>query len=116
MSTGIGNRIKTKRIELGLSQEELAKKLGLKSKSTVCKIERGVDNLTPNTVAKYAAALSTTPAELMGWSEDRGGRTISVTDEEYRIVLNYRSCSAETKEMIQKMAAYGTEIKKGGGV
>ena len=69
MSTGIGLRIRDRRKELGLSQEELANRLGLKSKSTVCKIERGDDNLTSDTVTKYALALRTTPAYLMGWEE-----------------------------------------------
>lgn len=35
----IGDRIKRRREELGLSQEELAKKVGYKSRSSVNKIE-----------------------------------------------------------------------------
>lgn len=72
MSTGIGKRIKEKRLELGISQEELAKRLGLKSKSTICKIERGEDNLTADTVNKYADALNCSPLLLMGWEEEDG--------------------------------------------
>lgn len=68
MSTGIGERIKNRRKELGLSQEELAKKMGLKSKSTICKVETGGDNLTSTIVKKYAKALDTTPSYLMGWN------------------------------------------------
>ena len=69
MSTGIGKRIKKRRKDLGLSQEELANRMGLKSKSTICKVEKGDDNLTSDTVQKYADALDTTPLFLMGWSE-----------------------------------------------
>ena len=78
MSTGIGNRIKNRRKKLGLSQEELANKMGLKSKSTICKIERGEDNLTTDTINKYADALNTTPFYLMGY-EDEDGNVISET-------------------------------------
>ena len=67
MNTGLGNRIKARRLELGLSQEALANRMGLKSKSTICKIERGDDNLTTTAVSKYAEALETTPSHLMGW-------------------------------------------------
>ena len=67
MATGVGERIRNRRKELGLSQGELASRLGLKSKSTVCKIERGEDNLTTDTIAKYADALQTSPAYIMGW-------------------------------------------------
>lgn len=65
METGIGKRIKERRLELGLSQDELAKRIGLKSKSTICKIERGEDNLTSPTLQKYAKALNTTSIYLM---------------------------------------------------
>ena len=69
MSTGLGERIKNRRMELDMSQEELAHRLGLKSKSTVCKVEKGDDNLTTGTVRKYADALDTTPSYLMGWED-----------------------------------------------
>ena len=35
----IGQRVKIRREELGMSQEELAKKIGYKSKSSINKIE-----------------------------------------------------------------------------
>ena len=66
MSTGIGKRIKEVRIELGLSQEELAKRLGLKSKSTICKIETGDDNLSMRSIQKYAKALGCDSSCLIG--------------------------------------------------
>lgn len=69
MSTGVGSRIKIRRNELGWSQEELAKRMGLKSKSTICKIERGEDNLTATSVNQYADALGVSVAYLMGWEE-----------------------------------------------
>ena len=46
----IGKRIKAKRIELGMTQEDLANKLGYKSKTTIANV------------------LNTTPAFLMGWN------------------------------------------------
>lgn len=70
MATGIGNRIKIRRKELGLSQQELAERMGLKSKSTICKIERGEDNLTSPIIMRYAQALETTPEALAGWGSN----------------------------------------------
>lgn len=66
METGIGKRIKAKRLEIGISQGELASRLGLKSKSTICKIEKGDDNLTTDSVKKYAEALGCSIPYLMG--------------------------------------------------
>ena len=41
----IGKRIKEKRIELGITQEDLASKLGYKSKTTIAKIENGTNDI-----------------------------------------------------------------------
>ena len=43
--TGIGERINARRKELGMTQEELSKKLGYKNKSTISQIENGVNDI-----------------------------------------------------------------------
>lgn len=65
----IGERVKKLRAERGLSQEELAKQLGYKSKSSVAHIENGRD-IPRSTIATLADALGTNPAFLMGWIDD----------------------------------------------
>ena len=61
----VGQKIKARRKKLGLSQKELAMLLGCKSKSSVCKIERGEDNLTISLIKRYADALECTAASLL---------------------------------------------------
>lgn len=68
MST-IGNRIRNRREELGLSQDELGKRLGYKSRSSINKIELDQRNLTQSKIKAIADALETTPAFIMGWNE-----------------------------------------------
>lgn len=63
---GIGERIKARRKELGMTQEELAKKLGYKNKTTISQIENGVNDIMQSKVASFAEALNTTVAYLMG--------------------------------------------------
>lgn len=65
----IGDRIKYLREQQGLTQEELAKKLGYKSKSSVAHIENGRD-IPRSMVVKLATVLDSTPAYLMGWEEE----------------------------------------------
>lgn len=77
MSRGIGLRIKNKRIEIGISQEDLAARMGLKSKSTICKIERGEDNLTSDSLNKYAKALGVTVDYLVGNEDSSGNKTVN---------------------------------------
>ena len=58
--------IRARRIALNMTQQELAKKLGYKSTSTIAKIESGENDIPQAKIAAFAAALDTTPAELMG--------------------------------------------------
>lgn len=66
----VGERIKFIRELKGISQEELAKKLGLKDKSSVCKIEKAGDNISTMSIKRYAKALNTSVARIMGWAND----------------------------------------------
>lgn len=65
----IGKNIAQRRIELGLTQEELALKMGYKSKTSINKIEKGINDIPQTKIVKFAEALRTTPAYLMGWEE-----------------------------------------------
>ena len=53
-----------------MSQEELAKKIGYKSKSSINKIELGFRVLTQSKIKTIADALDTTPSYIMGWDEE----------------------------------------------
>lgn len=69
MST-IGSNIKKRREELGLTQEELAKKLGYKSKSTINKIEMGINDINQTKIITFANVLEVPPSFLMGWENE----------------------------------------------
>lgn len=68
--TLIGNRIKDLRKSLKLSQQELADKVGLKSKATISTIENGKQGIRRADIEKYAKALHTTPQYIMGWTDN----------------------------------------------
>lgn len=64
----IGKRIKLLRMKQGMSIEELAAKLG-KNRTTIYRYENGdIENLPLDILNPLSAALKTTPAHLMGWS------------------------------------------------
>lgn len=65
----IGEKIKKLREDLGYTQEQLAELMGYKSKSTINKIESGINDITQSKVIEFSKILKTTPAYLMGWSE-----------------------------------------------
>lgn len=52
-----------------MSQDELARRLGYKSRSSINKIENDASGLPQTKIAAIANALKTTPAYIMGWEE-----------------------------------------------
>lgn len=66
----IGQRIRSRREELGLTQTELAKRMGITSKVSISNVENDKEDLTTTRVKKYADALDCSPAFLMGWTEE----------------------------------------------
>ena len=62
----LSRRIRHRREELGLSQEELADRMGYRSKSSITKLEKGVNDLPQSKLEELAAALRTTSAWLLG--------------------------------------------------
>ena len=68
----IGNRIRDKRMALGLSVDDLAEMLG-KNRATVYRYENGnIENLPIGVLEPLAHALQTTPGYLIGWPRWRG--------------------------------------------
>ena len=71
----IGKRIKDLRTSLGMTQDELAKLTGYKSRSSIQKIESGERDITQSTIAAFAKALKVTPSVIMGWEENNENNT-----------------------------------------
>lgn len=66
----MGMRIRTRRAAIGLTQEELAKKLGLQ-KSAIAKYECGrVVNIKQSTLFRMADILGCSPSFLAGWDSE----------------------------------------------
>jgi len=66
----IGDRIKSRRIELGLTQKDVAEKLGVKD-ATVQRYESGnIKNLKQEKISKLSEILCVKPEWLMGWNKD----------------------------------------------
>lgn len=64
----IGENIKKRRLELGISVDELAEKIS-KNRATIYRYENSsIENLPTTVLEPLAKALYTTPAKLMGWT------------------------------------------------
>lgn len=79
----LGNNIKHARKAAGLTQEDIAKEIGV-SKQTVQKYESGViTTISSDKIEIIAKLLKTTPAKLMGWEGNSSLKLISpnITDD-----------------------------------
>lgn len=94
--------IRNRRIELGLTQAELAKKIGYRSISTIAKIERGINDIPQSKIKAFADALNTTPGELMGEVEP-APVPLSLTQQEETHIKKYRQLDADGKEEIDDL-------------
>ena len=79
----IAERIRHRREQLELTQEELSEKLGYKSRSTISHIENGDVDISSQKMQALAKALDTTPAYLIG-CEDEDGRNERIARFYYR--------------------------------
>lgn len=97
----IGNKIKNRRIELNMSQEELAKKVGYKDKSAINKIELGINQVPEKRLKDFALALNTSITYLIGIIEDKD---LNIVQEKLLnvIVSNYVYEFNEIYEMLVK--------------
>lgn len=101
----VGEKIKQRRIELELTQEELAKRIGYKSRSSINKIELARD-LPINKVKIMADALDVSAAYLMGWEDlppehgKRLERIVEMAEEDAELLKLYHSLDKETRQSL----------------
>lgn len=115
--TQIGKRIKLKRNELGLSQREMAARLGYKDHTTLTRIEAGKVELSQSNIVKFAKVLGVTPGYLMGWEEkpeEVGALAAEVLKDPalFQLVQNYRGLSAEDRATVSTLVASLAHKKK----
>ena len=64
-------RIRELRIEQNMTQDDLARAMGYKDRSMITKIESGKVDISQKKVNHFAEVLNTSPAYLMGWTDDK---------------------------------------------
>lgn len=82
----IYDRIKYLREKQGLSQQDLAEKVGFKTASAVNKIELGLRDINQSKVVAFAQALETTPSYLMGWDDNLKAPDVSTETVTFPVI------------------------------
>lgn len=103
----IGDRIRIKREEMGLSQDELANKMGYKSRSSINKIENGTNDILQSKVIAFAKILNTSVAYLMGWEEHNQNNQYKINIKKKQLIDNYEKLNDKGKE---KLIEYSDDL------
>lgn len=103
--------IKKKRLELGMSQEELAKKVGYSSRSMIAKIEAGDIDLYQSKIEEIAIALETTSAELMGWKKNTAEEIAIIMQTEADVGILIKDYLSITSESKKRLLAYAEKLR-----
>lgn len=104
--------IKNRRLELEMSQGELATLTGYKDKSMISRVESGQVDLSQSKIELFAAALKTTPSFLMGWDKDPASSTVFLAPDEQALLSDYQRLNDTGKEKARDAVADLTEIPK----
>ncbi len=86
----LGLRIRTIRKNKGLSQSQLAELMGYKNHSTLAKVETGINDITVETLYKYANVLNVRIGELLVANDNSSGYIKNIRDGlgSQKIILN----------------------------
>ena len=117
----IGDRIRRRRELLKMSQDDLAKKLGYKSRSSINKIERDAGGLPQAKIAAIAKALDTTPSYIMGWEEEVENDPVGMAEIHAEMIMeegfvelfeSYKKLDYAQKKIVADLVRNLAETKK----
>lgn len=103
-------RIKQRRIELGMSQEELAFKLGYKSRSSINKIEMGDNDIPQSKILAFANALDTTPSYLLGIDKENNTKPALSNSNSLIKLLDMDTIQQLNESNISKVNKYAQNL------
>ena len=109
----LGDRIRSRREELRMSQEELATRLGYKSRSTIAKIESGENDLTQSKIVAFAEALNTTARWLLDYDDSDTTLPPGAHRPQFKKVpmLGYAAAGQPLEDLNQDTPYYDIENK-----
>lgn len=98
----IYDRIKARRIELGMSQSELARRVGYHGKSVISKVENGERDISQTMVVKYAEVLGVSVTYLLV-GEENSDKTVENENITEFINLFSQLSDEQQKMLIMQM-------------
>ena len=117
----VGDRIRTRRKELNITQDALAQMTGYTSRSSINKIEKGLVDIPQSKITEIADALLVTPAYLMGWEDDNSPapdqlfeKVEQLTEDEKKWLDLYRNATEDVRAKMMFIVTSITELSNNG--
>jgi transcriptional regulator with XRE-family HTH domain len=102
----VGQRIKQRRKDMGISADELGKRIG-KNRATIFRYENGeIEKLPIDVLEPIAEALLTTPQFLMGWGNEEKTATNNdsgMSEAKRQLLTLAENCSEEDATRLLQM-------------
>lgn len=95
----LGEKVKNRREELGLSQEDLALKMGYKSRSSINKIETGRP-VSQKIIARLSEALNISIPYLMGWEDEIEEKPVETANTMADFLITLKGDNGELMTML----------------
>ena len=95
------SNIKLRRTELGMTQEQLALKMGYSDKGMISKIEKGLVDISSSKIEEFAQVLNTTPRCLMGWDDEDLFSAPQLRPDEQQLLDGYNQLDQEDRAEVR---------------
>lgn len=106
MDKEIGKRIKFLRMKAGLTQTELAEKIGV-SKQTLYKYENGIiTNIPSDKIEAIAAVTGYSPGYIMGWHDILQLVLKGPNIDENSLIVEYQELNSDGKRRLREYLTY----------
>lgn len=104
----VGKKIRDRRMGLGLSQRDLAAKMGYSNQSAIARTEAGKVDLPLSRISQFAEVLGVSTSWLMGWEdspEDLGELAADVLlDPQIRkLVQGFQTLDHDAKDVVLQL-------------
>lgn len=97
-----GERIRIRREELGLTQDELAKRIGYSNRSGICRLEKA-ETITIKMAEKVAKALDMPTTELLHFEQPKLKVVFDSTRDIYAMRIAEKAAQLSTEQQHQVM-------------
>lgn len=99
----LGARIRTARIAQGLTQDQLARAVGV-TRSAVAQWETGRAGQVGGNLARIARFLGTSAAYLLSGEQESGGAPLPLRGDEMALLRAYRDCTPDDRALLVRTA------------